>query len=178
MTLYQLHCRYAIEWGADMKKAAELWATMRDRYSTPEEHLSALEEHLQPKTRLQPPVVADIELSAIEGDPRMFFHVRRERDPALVEAKRREANANNGRMECEVCGFTTQAIFPSLEGEVCEIHHRLPLASSSDAVETRLEDLAVLCANCHRAIHRTDSLMSVEDFRARFYCGPTGIIER
>jgi 5-methylcytosine-specific restriction protein A len=30
---------------------------------------------------------------------------------------------------------------------------------------TRLADLAILCANCHRMIHKTRPLMSVEEFK-------------
>ncbi|TKB82227.1 MAG: hypothetical protein E8D45_00805 [Nitrospira sp.] len=123
----------------------------------------------RPKTAVSPPVAPDIELSAVEGDPRLFFHLRRERDPALVRAKREEAEHANGCLKCEACGFVTKASFPGLGGEVCEVHHRLPLAMVSEVVETRLEDLAVLCANCHRAIHRTHPLMSVEDFLARYF---------
>jgi 5-methylcytosine-specific restriction protein A len=55
-----------------------------------------------------------------------------------------------------------------LTGDVCEVHHRRPLAEASGPVTTRIEDLAILCANCHRAIHQTRPLLSVEDFRDRF----------
>lgn len=123
----------------------------------------------RPKTAVSPPIAADVELSAVEGDPRMFFHLRRERDPVLARAKREAAKATDGRLKCEACGFVTHDTYPALGGEVCEVHHRLALANATEAVETQLEDLAVLCANCHRAIHRTDPLMSVEDFRTRYF---------
>jgi len=123
----------------------------------------------RPKTAIRPPVAADCELSAIEGDPRMFFHLRRERNPAVAEAKREAARVAGGCLKCEACDFTTRDMFPDLGGEVCEIHHRLPLAAALQAVETHVEDLAVLCANCHRAIHRTRPMMSVEDFRSHFF---------
>ena len=139
-----------------MKVANELWTAMKGRYPNREAHISALLDRLRSSAVLsdrqdvESPVAPDGELTFMEGDPRLVFHVRRERDPALVEAKR-------------------EAVYPRLDGEVCEIHHRLPLAEASEAVETRLMDLAVLCANCHRAIHRTTPLMSVEEFRSRFF---------
>lgn len=123
----------------------------------------------RPKTAVRSPVAADAELSAVEGDPRLFFHLRRERNPALAQAKREAVHAAKVHLECEACGFATTVTFPDLGGEVCEVHHRLPLGAASEAVETRLEDLAVLCANCHRAIHRTKPLMSVENFRDRYF---------
>jgi hypothetical protein len=123
----------------------------------------------RPRTAVRPPIAADVELSSIEGEPRMFFHVRRERDPALALAKREVVRAADGRLTCEACGFSVEAIYPGLTGDVCEVHHRRPLADAVGPVETRLEDLAVLCANCHRAIHQTRPLMTVEDFRSRFF---------
>jgi 5-methylcytosine-specific restriction protein A len=94
--------------------------------------------------------------------------MERERDRALVFLKREVARGADGHLRCEACGFATQDVFAGLAGEVCEVHHRLPLADATGTVVTHLEDLAVLCANCHRAIHKTDPLMTVPAFKARF----------
>ena len=123
----------------------------------------------RPRTAVRPPIAADSELTAVEGDPRMFFHLRRERNPTLAEAKRDAVRTADGCLKCEACGFVTQVTFPGLAGDVCEIHHRLPLAEAANPVETLLEDLAVLCANCHRAIHRIKPLMDVQEFGTRFF---------
>ena len=46
--------------------------------------------------------------------------------------------------------------FESVYGEVgagfAEVHHLRPLAEMDGPVETTLDDLAVVCANCHRMI--------------------------
>jgi len=123
----------------------------------------------RPKTVLPSPIAPDPDRAAIEGEPRMFFHVRRERDPELAEAKRQAVLALRKRLECEACGFAVQTTYPDLGGEVCEVHHRRPLADVVERTITRLDDLAVLCANCHRAIHRTKPLLSVEEFTLKFF---------
>jgi hypothetical protein len=120
------------------------------------------------KTSVVPPIAPDPELAAIEGEPRMFFHLRRERDPALAKAKREAAKEMDGCVRCEACGVSAKDKYPGLQGDICEIHHRRPLAEAVEPVATKLEDLAVLCANCHRAIHRTKPLMDVESFRKQF----------
>lgn len=107
----------------------------------------------------------DVEQSSIEGEPRLVAHFRRERDPRLAEAKRRAVGAE---LNCEACGLIAQAAYPGLPGDVYEVHHRLPLSNAHEPVTTKLADLAILCANCHRAIHRTSPLMTVEEFRAIF----------
>jgi predicted HNH restriction endonuclease len=108
----------------------------------------------------------DPEVSAFEGDARMYAHFRRERNVTLVQAKRDQAQNSEGQLQCEACGFVTQLTYPGLEGDICEVHHRTPLGEFEEA-ETRLRDLAILCPSCHRAIHRTRPLMSVEEFHER-----------
>jgi predicted HNH restriction endonuclease len=41
------------------------------------------------------------------------------------------------------------------------------LAENSRPVKTRLEDLAIVCSNCHRMLHRQAPLLSVRDLRTR-----------
>lgn len=128
----------------------------------------------RPVTATHTSVMTESDLIAIEGDPRMYFHLRRERDASIAGAKRKAVWDTHGKLSCESCDFSTQDVFRGLEGEVCEIHHRLPLAFASEPVSTTLSDLAVLCPNCHRAIHRTKPLMSVEEFRSHFHLEANG----
>lgn len=115
----------------------------------------------------------DVELSAIEGEPRLFFHLRRERSAVLRKAKIQTLLATGGLPSCEACGLTTQLAFPGLNQEILEVHHRLPLSASPGAVPVTLSDLALLCPNCHRAVHRTKPMLSVEAFRTQVL-GPSG----
>jgi 5-methylcytosine-specific restriction protein A len=39
----------------------------------------------------------------------------------------------------------------------------VPLSASSESVTTTLDDLAVLCSNCHRIIHRSTPMLSVAE---------------
>ena len=104
----------------------------------------------------------------IEGDRTWRRHLAQERDRRVVEAKKRAVLKKTGRLACEVCRFDFHAVFgDELEG-FCEVHHRIPLSQATRRLRTRLEDLAILCANCHRAIHRMGPEMpAVEELRAR-----------
>ena len=106
----------------------------------------------------------DVPYIGKEGQRRLQKHLRRERDPALVREKKRRHRVATGGLACEACDFDFKAWFGLTE--FCEVHHRLPLAEGDGERETRLEDLAVLCANCHRAIHRLGPEMpTVEELR-------------
>lgn len=114
-----------------------------------------------------PGQIPDADFSAIEGEPRVFLHLRRERDRSLVAAKQASARNGLGQLVCEICGFVAELVYPGLCAGLCEVHHRRPLSELEAPTETRLDDLAVLCPNCHRAIHQTRPMMTVEEFRQR-----------
>lgn len=118
-------------------------------------------------------VMAEAELDELpitrpEGREQWRLHLRRERDRELVSRKKCEVKRLTGRLACEACLMEFGRQYgPELEG-FCEVHHRLPLGGGGGERKTALDDLAVLCANCHRAIHRMGPKMpSVEVFKAR-----------
>ena len=59
-----------------------------------------------------------------------------------------------GALRCEGCGFDFAATYGELGHGFAECHHVVPLADLRAGSRTRLSDLVILCANCHRMIHR------------------------
>ncbi len=85
---------------------------------------------------------------AKEGKWREYRHQRRERK-SMRASKLKRALQDQGELRCEACDFKFH--LPAYREAALEVHHRLPIA---DGVRvTRLDDLAVLCATCHRLIH-------------------------
>lgn len=109
----------------------------------------------------------DLEVSAMEGAPVLVSHLRRERSRKLVEAKKAAVLGTTGSLICEVCGFDFAQFYGGWGEGFCEVHHKIPIATVDASRDTRLEDLAVLCSNCHRVIHRVDPMPSVETFSSR-----------
>lgn len=96
------------------------------------------------------PVQVDVEFA--EGRVITELHTRRERAPKLRErllSSRRES----GKLFCEMCGAPPVVSNTGLLEAHFEVHHVVPLGSAGPRV-TRLLDLALLCANCHRILHR------------------------
>lgn len=111
-----------------------------------------------------PPTPDSDELEVAEGRLYYRLHLARERNQAAVKRKKELAVAAEGRLRCEACGFVFAEVYGDLAPDYIECHHILPLAISGET-KTRAKDLALLCANCHRAIHR-DLTLSVADLRA------------
>jgi 5-methylcytosine-specific restriction protein A len=101
----------------------------------------------------------------IEGEVLTRLHLTRERSKEAVARKKEQVLAEIGRLECEACGFDFEAVYGQLGEGFAECHHTCPLAELSGRRATRLTDLAVVCANCHRMLHRGKQRMTVEGLR-------------
>lgn len=93
----------------------------------------------------------DEDNSAPEGRLLLRRHLVRERDRKLRAKKIAQARRIHGEITCEACGFSFERTY---DADYIECHHLTPLHVSGET-STRLDDLALLCANCHRMIHRT-----------------------
>ncbi len=118
---------------------------------------SDLEAAFRNTTQTEP---NDLDYAASEGNARLVEHLRRERNRTLVLRKKNQTLRKHGRLSCECCGFNFQNFYGEPGRDFCEVHHTKPLA---DAVErtTPLDDLAVVCSNCHRIIHRKKPMITV-----------------
>jgi len=86
-------------------------------------------------------------------------HIRRERSAGLRKAllkKRRQGDA----MHCDICGATHTALPTELRAAAFEAHHIVPIAAVGEGA-TKLSDVALVCAICHRVLHRLISLRRV-----------------
>lgn len=97
-----------------------------------------------------------------EGNPRLVAHLRRERNATIVKAKKAAVLKSTGKLSCEVCGFDFKEFYGEPGEGFCEIHHLQPLSKADGKVKTELKDLAIICSNCHRIIHRLDPMPSIQ----------------
>lgn len=104
-----------------------------------------------------------VDSSFAEGDLFLRQHLHRERDSSLRNAKIAEVLEQTGQLLCETCDFDARGAYSGIV-DACEVHHRLEIREGPR--QTQLQDLAILCASCHFAIHRaTRPMPSVKLFR-------------
>lgn len=92
-------------------------------------------------------------------------HLVRERSRELsLACKQRDG------FRCRVCRMTFAEVYgEELGAEFAESHHLHPLSRKRAGKKTRLEDLATVCANCHRMLHLMKGREhDVEELRRRF----------
>jgi 5-methylcytosine-specific restriction protein A len=100
-----------------------------------------------------------------EGTILYKLHKVRERVPLIIKRKKAEILKKQGKLLCEVCGFDFHDSYGELGKGFIECHHRTPLASIKASTQTSLKDLALVCSNCHRMLHKNINVMSVEGLR-------------
>lgn len=103
-----------------------------------------------------------------EGQERTMMIVHRRRERRLRVKKIREAIRVSGAVQCEVegCGFDFLGVYGEAGRGYGQVHHLNPLAEAEGTVITRLEDLAILCANCHAMVHRAGQSRSLDEIAA------------
>jgi 5-methylcytosine-specific restriction protein A len=99
-----------------------------------------------------------------EGKILFRLHRYRERVNEIVKKKKQAEFKKSGALTCEVCDFDFFQIYGDIGLGFIECHHRIPLSNIKADAQTKLSDLALVCSNCHRMLHRTDS-MSIELLR-------------
>lgn len=111
------------------------------------------------------PLTADEETVFLEGELLTRLHVQRERNSRVVARKKSRVLQDTGRLSCEVCGVDFEKIYGQLGSGFAECHHQIPLAELPFVRETRLADLAIVCANCHRMLHKARPTLKIDELR-------------
>ncbi|MFF7959277.1 HNH endonuclease [Streptomyces rubiginosohelvolus] len=83
----------------------------------------------------------------------MRLHQARERNKGLRRKRIASVIERVGRLACGACGFDFEEVYGDRGTGYIECHHVVPLHEAGEG-RTKLSDLALLCANCHRMIHR------------------------
>jgi len=103
----------------------------------------------------------DKDFESKEGKLLFRNHRIRERDSSISHKKKMIA-LSEGKYNCEVCGFSYQDFYGQ---DYIECHHKIPISLGERV--TKLEDLALVCSNCHRMLHRkiNDKFLSIDELK-------------
>lgn len=117
-------------------------------------------------------ISSDEDKSFVEGEPKWVTHLARERAAGLRGALIKMRSA--GGLSCDVCGDTGGNLPAEIKEAMFEAHHSTEPLSTGKR-ETKLSDMALLCACCHRLLHRLVKVRKewVTVAEAKTYFGPS-----
>jgi 5-methylcytosine-specific restriction protein A len=105
---------------------------------------------------------------AEEGRILTRIHRSRERSRKLVENKKASVLKANGHLKCEACSFDFEATYGKRGKGFIEAHHVNPVHTLVAGQKTKLEDLVLLCSNCHRIVHTQRPWLTVDELHQLF----------
>lgn len=103
-------------------------------------------------------IKANKQTEALEGEEYLAEAVFRSRNRALIQAKKA-----NSDYRCEVCGLNFEERYGVIGRGYILAHHLKAIASGPS--QTTLDDIALVCANCHVVIHLKNPLISIQELR-------------
>jgi hypothetical protein len=106
----------------------------------------------------------DDESAFPEGAESYRLHKTRERDSDIIQKAKATRYRDTLKLECEVCQTDFFKIYGELGNGFIEAHHKIPVAKLDGKTLTFIDDLALVCSNCHRMLHRSGG-RSVEELR-------------
>lgn len=96
-----------------------------------------------------------------EGRLKLGYHKTKERSAKLVKIFKE----NLTDFSCIVCGFSFNETYGELGKKYIEAHHLTPISSLKKTTKISIKDLAPVCSNCHRMLHRKNPPITIEELR-------------
>ena len=161
--------------GKGMASFSKLDKTIFDEFVNNREELSSIAQAIRRTAKNEQLVkkIYHIEEEIDEGsfivrEGKVMYKLHRyiERKQSINKKKKADYLKKNGKLDCEVCGFDFKKQYGDLGEGFIECHHRIPLHQLNGEKTTRLEDLALVCANCHRMLHK-DLSITVEELKTK-----------
>jgi len=111
-----------------------------------------------------------------DGLPASFNEGKRYRQHRAIERQAAHAKLVKKLQgtRCKCCGLEMSAVYGELARDMVDAHHLLALSKFDDDQVISLDplrDFAVLCPNCHRAIHRLPDCSNLDALRELVMCG-------
>ena len=100
-----------------------------------------------------------------EGKVAFGLHKRRERNPDLIKKAKEMAFKKQGELTCNICKFSFKQRYGDIGDGFIEAHHKIPVSKLEPESKTKIEDIALVCSNCHSMLHHRGGLLSVEQLK-------------
>lgn len=160
-----------VDYAPNFRPSGNVYRVRRDRldrFGGVEGYLDYIreDEGSSPSTSYQSPRVSEPtpENEYLEGrrltSERSYFR----RNPKLVK----QAKEHYG-YSCQVCGFKFSDKYGEFGSNYIECHHLNPLSEHPDAeksISTTIDDVRVVCSNCHRMLHRSRPALTIEELKS------------
>jgi predicted HNH restriction endonuclease len=110
-------------------------------------------------------IIDDEEQAFPEGAEKYKLHKYKERNRGLVIQAKKRFKVSDPDMRCQICQFSFYKKYGSIGLDFIEAHHVFPIATLTKETKTNIEDLAMVCSNCHRMLHVRRPWLGIDDLK-------------
>jgi predicted HNH restriction endonuclease len=104
----------------------------------------------------------EAKISGKEGKLLIRIHAYKERDRNLTKmVKKSFKGKHGGKLLCEACGLDPVDRYGPNGERAIEAHHKIPIEELQPDSITRVDDMAIVCASCHRVIHSKKPCLTI-----------------
>ena len=107
----------------------------------------------------------DLDIEYPEGKVAERKHKFRERNSKVVQLAKENFKNKHGRLFCQACEFDFEKEYGQIGVDFIEAHHTIPVSEMKNGHKTKIEDFVMLCANCHRMIHKKRPWIRMEELK-------------
>lgn len=103
-----------------------------------------------------------------EGKERLKMHIKfeKERNSSVIKDAKAAFLKKHGRLYCQICGFDFEKVYGEIGKNFAEGHHKKMVADMDKEGETiAIDDIAIVCSNCHAMLHRCNPPITVEELK-------------
>jgi hypothetical protein len=148
-----------VKWETDFPEVSHIWSDHVTVFPLDSQTIRELESSLKQTRQLNK------QSEALEGKQTKSEVVFRTRKSALIHAKKLLAKQLNSGYRCEVCDFDFSERYGVLGKDHIIAHHLIPLSSRRKPTITTLDDIALVCDNCHSMLHRHDPPLTLQQLK-------------
>lgn len=98
-----------------------------------------------------------------EGKKKLKIHVCRERNYKVIKEAKSRYKEKNGKLKCEICEFDFEDRYGEIGKDFIEGHHVIPVSKLKEGDKTKVEDIILVCSNCHKMLHRKRPWLNPDD---------------
>jgi len=92
-------------------------------------------------------------------------HISRERNSKAVIRAKKNFKTKHGRLFCQICKFDFEKEYGETGKDFIEGHHTIAVSDMKPGHKTSPDDIAMLCSNCHRMVHRKRPWLGMDDLK-------------
>lgn len=109
----------------------------------------------------------DDEQSFSEGKEKFKIHRSKERNQEVVRIAKKLYYEKDRYLSCQipVCRFSFLKFYGQIGEGYIEAHHIKPLSELTAETNTKIEDIVLVCTNCHKMLHRKRPWLSIDELK-------------